>query len=120
MLNTFAKVAGAPHLSLTVDTGPLGNLPKSAAGALLSLPGARLARRAVLNEVGIPEEVVDYIDLSADFDTTNAQAALEGSEISVPPLEEYAALLWDYWEHNLDPELSRLPARAARWPARQC
>jgi NAD(P)-dependent dehydrogenase (short-subunit alcohol dehydrogenase family)/thioester reductase-like protein len=110
VLNTFAKVAGAPHLSLTVDTGPLGNLPKSAAGALLALPGVRVARRAVLNEVGIPEEVVDYIDLAADFDTTNAQAALEGSEISVPPLEDYAALLWDYWEHNLDPDLSRLPS----------
>jgi NAD(P)-dependent dehydrogenase (short-subunit alcohol dehydrogenase family) len=109
VLNTFAKVAKAPHFSLTVNAGPLGIIPKSAAAALMSFPGARQARRALLGEAGIPDEVVDYIDLTARFDTKNADAALAGSNIEVPPLENYAALLWDYWEHNLDPDLARLP-----------
>jgi thioester reductase-like protein/NAD(P)-dependent dehydrogenase (short-subunit alcohol dehydrogenase family) len=109
VLNIFAKVAKAPHFSLTVNAGSLGALSKSAAAALMSLPGAKQARRALLSEAGIPEEVVDYIDLTARFATTNADAALAGSGIEVPPLENYAALLWNYWEHNLDPELARLP-----------
>ena len=108
-LNTFAKVAKAPHFSLTVDAGPLGAIPKGAAAALMSLPGARQARKALMGEAGIPDEVVDYIDLPTRFDTTNTDAALAGSGIEVPPLENYAALLWDYWEHNLDPDLARLP-----------
>lgn len=109
VLNTFAKVAKAPHFSVTVNAGALGTIPKGAAAALMSFPGARHARRALLREAGIPDEVVDYIDLTARFDTTNADAALAGSSIEVPPLENYAALLWDYWEHNLDPDLARLP-----------
>jgi NAD(P)-dependent dehydrogenase (short-subunit alcohol dehydrogenase family) len=109
VLNTFAKVARAPHFSLTVSAGSLGTLSKGAAAALMSLPGAKQARRVLLSEAGIPEEVVDYIDLTARFATTNADAALAGSGIDVPPLENYAALLWDYWEHNLDPDLARVP-----------
>jgi NAD(P)-dependent dehydrogenase (short-subunit alcohol dehydrogenase family)/thioester reductase-like protein len=109
VLNTFAKVANAPHFSVTVNTGSLGTIPKGAAAALMSLPGARFARRALLNEAGIPDEVADYIDLTARFDTTNTDAALAGSGIEVPPLEEYAPLLWDYWEHKLDPDLARSP-----------
>jgi short-subunit dehydrogenase len=30
---------------------------------------------------------------------------LEGTGISVPPLESYAGRVWDYWERNLDPGL---------------
>jgi NAD(P)-dependent dehydrogenase (short-subunit alcohol dehydrogenase family) len=109
VLNTFAKVAKAPHFSVTVSAGALGTIPKGAAAALMSLPGVRQARRTLLSEAGIPGEVADYIDLTARFDTANAEAALTGSGIGVPPLENYAALLWDYWEHNLDPDLARLP-----------
>jgi thioester reductase-like protein/short-subunit dehydrogenase len=107
VLNTFAKAARAPHFSLTVNAGSLGTIPKGALAALLSLPGARHASRALLSEAGIPEEVVDHIDLTARFDTTNADAALAGAGIEVPPLENYAAVLWDYWEHKLDPDLAR-------------
>jgi len=44
---------------------------------------------------------------TAQFDTRYAERALEGSGISVPPLESYAAKLWDYWERHLDPDLSQ-------------
>jgi len=110
VLNTFAKVARAPHFAVTVDAGPLALLPKAAGKALIAVPGVRLARKAALAEVGIPDEVIDYIDMPASFTTTNAEAALKGTGISVPPLETYAALLWDYWEHHLDPDLEHVPS----------
>jgi NAD(P)-dependent dehydrogenase (short-subunit alcohol dehydrogenase family) len=109
VLNTFAKVAKAPHFAVTVNAGPLGTIPKGAAGAMMALPGARFARRVLLNEVGIPHEVADYVDLTARFATSNTDAALAGSGIEVPPLEDYAALLWDYWEQHLDPDLAPAP-----------
>jgi NAD(P)-dependent dehydrogenase (short-subunit alcohol dehydrogenase family) len=49
--------------------------------------------------------VLGYIGLTAQFDTRDTERALAGSGISVPPLDTYAAKLWDYWERNLDPDL---------------
>jgi NAD(P)-dependent dehydrogenase (short-subunit alcohol dehydrogenase family) len=72
---------------------------------LMQLPAARGVRRAILEDFGIPEEVLPYIAFTAEFDTRDTERALEGSGIAVPPLESYAAKLWDYWERNLDPDL---------------
>jgi NAD(P)-dependent dehydrogenase (short-subunit alcohol dehydrogenase family) len=105
VMNAFARAAHAPQLSMRIDAGLLKALPKGTIGMLLQLPAARGVRRAFLADLGIPEEVLDYIGLTAEFDTRDAERALEGSGISVPPLESYAAKLWDYWERNLDPDL---------------
>ena len=34
-----------------------------------------------------------------------AERALKGTQIAVPPLESYAWRLWDFWERHLDPDL---------------
>ncbi|HWE59490.1 MAG TPA: SDR family oxidoreductase [Solirubrobacteraceae bacterium] len=107
VLNTFAKVAGAPQFAVTVDAGPLSRVPRGIASAIMALPGAHAARHALLAEVGVPDEIVDYIDMPTDFDTTRARQALAGSGIEVPPLESYADKLWSYWKRHLDPELLR-------------
>jgi NAD(P)-dependent dehydrogenase (short-subunit alcohol dehydrogenase family) len=72
---------------------------------MMSFPGAHAARRALLAEVGVPDEIVDYIDMPTEFDTTQARQALAGSGIEVPPLDSYVQKLWDYWKRHLDPEL---------------
>jgi NAD(P)-dependent dehydrogenase (short-subunit alcohol dehydrogenase family) len=105
VMNAFARAAHAPQLSMRIDAGLLKALPKGTLGMLMQLPAARGVRRAFLADFGIPEEVLGYIGLTAEFDTRDAERALEGSGISVPPLETYAAKLWDYWERNLDPDL---------------
>ncbi len=71
----------------------------------MQLPAAKGVRKALLADFGIPEEVIGYIGLTAEFDTRDTERALAGSGIAVPPLETYAAKLWDYWERNLDPDL---------------
>ena len=58
-----------------------------------------------LGELGIPAGILSYVNYPTHFDSTDAQAALEGSGIAVPPLETYADRVWDYWERNLDPSL---------------
>jgi NAD(P)-dependent dehydrogenase (short-subunit alcohol dehydrogenase family) len=106
VINIFAAAAHAPQISLSIDSRLLG-VPKRALGTLTALPGAKGVRRAILGEFGIPDEILGYIGLTAQFDTRAAERALEGSGISVPPLESYAAKLWDYWERHLDPDLSK-------------
>ncbi len=105
VLNAFARAAHAPQLSIRVDTKLLSALPKGTLGMLMQLPAARGVRKAVLADFGIPEEVLGYVGLTAEFDTRDTERALEGSDISVPPLDSYADKLWDYWERNLDPDL---------------
>jgi len=105
VINEFAKAAHAPQLTVRIDTRMIQALPKGTMSMLMKLPAARGVRRALLADFGIPEEVLGYIGLTAQFDTRDAERALEGSGISVPALHTYAAKLWDYWERNLDPEL---------------
>ncbi len=90
VINTFAKIAGAPLRR------PI--LPRSTLGAALKVPGAGL----ILGELGIPENALAYADFTATFDTTLTRKALEGSGIAVPRLETYAPVLWKYWEENLE------------------
>ncbi len=52
-----------------------------------------------------PEEVVEHVGFTAQFDTRDTERALKGSGIEVPPLDSYADKLWDYWERQLDPDL---------------
>jgi NAD(P)-dependent dehydrogenase (short-subunit alcohol dehydrogenase family) len=103
--NTFARAAHAPQLSMRLDAKLLKALPKGTISMLMQLPALRGVRKAILADFGIPEEVIGYIGLTAQFDTRDTERALQGSGISVPPLETYADKLWDYWERNLDPDL---------------
>jgi NAD(P)-dependent dehydrogenase (short-subunit alcohol dehydrogenase family) len=105
VINEIAKAAHAPQLTVRVDTKLLKALPKGTFSMLMQLPAARGVRKAILADFGIPEEVIGYIGLTAEFDTRDTERALDGSGIAVPPLEGYAAKLWDYWERNLDPDL---------------
>jgi NAD(P)-dependent dehydrogenase (short-subunit alcohol dehydrogenase family) len=73
----------------------------------MKLPALKDVRKTVLADFGIPEEVVDFVGLTAQFDTRDTERALEGSGITLPKLDTYADLLWDYWERSLDPDLFR-------------
>ena len=101
-LNDFAKAANAPHLALRLPPGPLDPLTAQTNALLRSLPGVTTVAETVLDEFGIPTEVIEHTGFSCSFDTTQTDAALAGSGIEVPPLADYAQVIWDYWENHLD------------------
>jgi NAD(P)-dependent dehydrogenase (short-subunit alcohol dehydrogenase family) len=105
VMNAIAAAAHAPQMSVRIDSQLLKALPKGTIGMLMQLPAAKGVRKAILDDFGIPDEIIGYIGLTPEFDTRDTERALKGSEIAVPPLESYAAKLWDYWERNLDPDL---------------
>jgi NAD(P)-dependent dehydrogenase (short-subunit alcohol dehydrogenase family) len=104
-LNEFAEAAHAPKLAMRIDSRLIQALPTGAIGMAMKLPAFKNVRRAVLADYGIPDDVIDNLALTAEFDTRDTERALEGSGIEVPPLSDYAEKLWDYWERNLDPDL---------------
>ncbi len=106
-LNAFAKAAHAPQLALRVDKRLTDALPKGTISMLMKLPQLRDIRDTVLADFGIPPVVLEHMALSPQFDTRDTERALAGSGIAVPPLDSYAAKLWDYWERTLDPDLHK-------------
>ncbi len=105
VLNTFANSAHAPHAVMRLDKKLTDVLPKGVLSYALKIPALSGVRRSFLSDLGIPEEIVDYIALTARFDARDTKRALAGSGIELPPLASYADKLWDYYERNLDPDL---------------
>ncbi|MCD2519642.1 SDR family oxidoreductase [Massilia sp. G4R7] len=106
VLNIFAHAAHAPSFSLRVNTALLNFLPAWIHQGMTALSPLRRLREAVMAELGLPDGIMGLLNWPTRFDSRQARAALEGSGIVCPPLESYAAAVWDYWERHLDPELS--------------
>jgi NAD(P)-dependent dehydrogenase (short-subunit alcohol dehydrogenase family) len=104
-INLFARAADAPQAALRLDSGITDPATTLLRTGLRFLPPAKRAAKMALDQFGIPPAVLSYVNYPTSFDSTEAQAALAGSGIEVPPLESYAGRVWDYWERNLDPDL---------------
>jgi NAD(P)-dependent dehydrogenase (short-subunit alcohol dehydrogenase family) len=105
VLNTFARAGHAPQMVMRIDKRMTDMLPKGILSYALRLPALKDIRRTLLADLGIPDSVLGNMALVPRFDARDAQRALRGTGIEVPPLESYAEKLWDYWERNLDPDL---------------
>jgi NAD(P)-dependent dehydrogenase (short-subunit alcohol dehydrogenase family) len=105
VMNIFARAAHAPQFSMRLDPRMFEIVPQAVRMGLMSLPPVKRISDQVLGDLGIPRSVLTYVNYPTKFDSREAQAALEGSGIDVPPLETYADRLWDYWERHLDPDL---------------
>jgi NAD(P)-dependent dehydrogenase (short-subunit alcohol dehydrogenase family) len=105
VINVFAKAAHAPEAAMRIDSRMFDFIPKQVRMGLTMLPPVKRISDQVLADLGIPRQVLVYINYPTDFDSAKTQEALEGTGISVPPLPSYAERLWDYWERNLDPDL---------------
>jgi NAD(P)-dependent dehydrogenase (short-subunit alcohol dehydrogenase family) len=105
VINLFARAADAPQAVLRLDSGVTEPATSLVRTGLRFFPPAKRLVKAGLGELGIPAGVLNYVSYPTHFDSSRTEAALEGSGISVPPLESYADRVWDYWERNLDPDL---------------
>src|SRR3954469_22000997 len=105
VINTFAEAGHAPKAVMRIDRRAMQNLPKGILSFALKLPALKQIRASVLSDLGIPDEVIDYIALSCRFDARDTSRALAGTGIEPPPLSSYAEKVWDYWERQLDPDL---------------
>lgn len=105
VLDIFSKAAHAPKMNLFINAALLGFIPKSVKKGLMALAPIRRIRSAVMKDLGVPEDMMTFINYPTRFDSRDMTAALQGSNISCPNLRDYAWRLWDYWERHLDPAL---------------
>jgi NAD(P)-dependent dehydrogenase (short-subunit alcohol dehydrogenase family) len=106
-LNEFAKAAHAPQFVMRIDQNMTNVVPKQVRAGLKALPTVKRIRHQLFRDLGIPPDAMENRDFRCHFDARDAQRALSGTGIAVPPLSIYAPRLWDYWERNLDPDLFR-------------
>jgi len=102
--NEFCRAAHAPQFTLRIDTRAGAMLPSETQAMLEHWSVAQTLKRRLLDGVHVPEAALPYISNRARFTSDGAQAALQGTGVSCPPLHAYAWKVWDYWERQMDPE----------------
>ena len=105
VLDIFSKAAHAPKMNLFVNAALLGFIPKSVKKGLMALAPVRRVYHAVMKDLGLPEDMLTFVNYPTRFDCRETLKALEGSGIACPRLDDYAWRVWDYWERHLDPDL---------------
>ena len=105
VLDIFSRAAHAPKMNVFVNAALLGFIPKGVKKGLMAVAPVRRVYNAVMKDLGLPEDMFDFINYPTRFDCRQTQTALKGSGIECPNLNDYAWRLWDYWERHLDPDL---------------
>jgi short-subunit dehydrogenase/thioester reductase-like protein len=106
ILNLFARAGHAPAMGLRLDSELLRLVPETVTGALRHLRPLRAVADQLLEDLQLPRSVLQFLDMPTLFDSARTQALLQGSDVRLPRLEDYAWRVWDYWERHLDPDLS--------------
>jgi NAD(P)-dependent dehydrogenase (short-subunit alcohol dehydrogenase family) len=105
VLDIFAKAAHAPKMNLFINAALLGFIPKSVKKGLMALAPVRRIRNAVMKDLSLPDDILEFVNDPTRFDRRETDAMLKGTGIECPNLHDYAWRLWDYWERHLDPDL---------------
>ena len=105
VLDIFSRAAHAPKMNLFINAALMGFIPKSVKKGLMALAPVRRIKNAVMKDLGIPDDMLTFINYPTRFDCRETESALKGSGIACPKLDDYAWKLWDYWERHLDPAL---------------
>ncbi|MDC0664235.1 SDR family oxidoreductase [Marinobacter sp. SS21] len=105
VLNIFSDAGHAPRMAMRIDSRMFGFIPPFIRQSLKSLPPVQRLTNAVLDDLGIPPSVMSFLNYPTRFDARETERVLKDSGIELPRLEDYASVIWDFWERNLDPDL---------------
>jgi NAD(P)-dependent dehydrogenase (short-subunit alcohol dehydrogenase family) len=106
VLNVFARAAHAPEMAFRVDPKVFDMLPEGVTQSIERSKPVQNVFNQILRDLQVPRSVLQFVNYPTRFDSSATQKLLDKAKIRVPPLEDYAWRLWDYWERHLDPDLS--------------
>jgi NAD(P)-dependent dehydrogenase (short-subunit alcohol dehydrogenase family) len=105
VVNIFANAGHTPQFSMRLDSRMFAFIPSFVRETLANLPPVKRIVRTMLNDMGLPEDVLMFVDYPTRYDNRHTERALKGTGIQCPRLADYAPEIWDYWERKLDPDL---------------
>jgi NAD(P)-dependent dehydrogenase (short-subunit alcohol dehydrogenase family) len=105
ILNIFARAGHAPEMALRINPHMFAFIPQTIRQGIALLTPVRRIQHTIMRDLGLPPEIMRFVNYPTRFDCRDTQKLLDEAGIKVPPLEDYAWKLWDYWERHLDPDL---------------
>ena len=113
--------AHAPKMNLFVNAALLGFIPKSVKKGLMALAPVRRITSAVMKDLGLPEDMLTFVNYPTRFDCRETLAALKGTGIECPKLRRLRLAAVGLLGAPPRPGAARSTARcAARSAARWC
>jgi len=107
LLKTMMKVSGGPNLR-SVELGVMDTATKLAGEGISRVRPLKSLGEKAIARLGIPPEVIGYINYPTRFDSRKTRKLLAEANIECPPFEDYAQVLWDYWLQFLRPSKESL------------
>ena len=96
LIKTLLKVSGGGKLK-PIDMPLIDATTERAGRALGKIPPVKMLSEAVFKRMGIPAEVIGYINFPTLYDNAATTELLAEAGIACPPFESYADVIWDYW-----------------------
>ena len=84
VLDIFSTAAHAPKMNLFVNAALLGFIPKSVKKGLMALAPVRRIRNAVLKDLGLPEDMLTFVNYPTRFDMRETTQGAGGQRHRVP------------------------------------
>ncbi len=100
LLQVMLEVAHGPKLR-AMNLRVLDRATKLAGEGISRLPPVKSLGEKAVAKLGIPPQVIGYINYPTRFDSTKTRALLEPAGIECPPYQDYAPQIWEYWRHFL-------------------
>lgn len=100
LLKTFMRVAGGPNLK--AFNAPMVDTATALAGkGIAKIPGVKSLSDKVAAKLGIPAQIMGYLNYPTKFDSRDTHALLAEQGIECPGIDEYAEVIWQYWDQYL-------------------
>ncbi len=104
LLNIFCNASGTPRMAFRLDSKNISPMITMVVKSLWQMPAAGKLTEAILQDLNIPKAALEFINYPTRYNRTNTDEALKGSGIEIPRLEDYAEILWHYWNLHLNDE----------------
>ncbi len=100
LLKVLMEVSKGPRLT-ALESETLDNATRVAGEVIGRIPPLKYVGGKIVSWLGIPPEVIGYVNYPTRFDSRETRKLLAKANIVCPPVESYADVLWDYWLENL-------------------
>lgn len=98
LIKNLLSVSGGGKLK-SFDVPLLDTATEKAATALAKISPLKNMSERLINSMGVPAEVMAYINYPTLYDSSDTTALLQQGGISCPPFESYVEAIWNYWLH---------------------
>src|SRR3954464_10961608 len=77
VLDVFSRAAHAPRMNLFINAALLGFIPRSVKKGLMAGAPLRRIKNAVMKDLGVPEDILTFVNYPTRFDCRETLAALK-------------------------------------------